>query len=81
MEKGVRRVPEAAERLSVSRFTVIRLIKADEPKAHRMITRKAPVPSLKRRAWCRCCSVARGDSTHFFLRFRLSTAGSGVRQR
>ena len=27
-----------------------------------------------------CCSVAGGDSTHFFLRFRLSTAGSGVRQ-
>ena len=27
-----------------------------------------------------CCSVARGDSTHFFSRFRLSTAGSGGRQ-
>ena len=32
-------------------------------------TRKTPVPSLKRRSWCRvlqCCSVAGGDSTHFF---------------
>ena len=26
------------------------------------------------------CSVAAGDGTHFFLRFRLSTAGSSVRQ-
>ena len=83
MAKGMLSVPETTERLSVSGFTVVWLIKADEPKAHRMITRKAPVPSLKRRSCCRCCSVAvlHEEIAHtFFLRFRLSTAGSGGRQ-
>ena len=61
MEKGMLSVPETTERLSVSGFTVVWLIKADEPKAQRMTTRKAPAPSLKRRyavgvAVLQCCT-------------------------
>ena len=54
MKKGMRCVPETTERLSVSGFTVVWLIKAGEPKAQRML-------------WVlQCCSVAAGDGTHFF---------------
>ena len=38
MEKGMLSVPETTERLSVSGFTVVWLIKADEPKAQRKTT-------------------------------------------
>ena len=54
MEKGMRCVPKTTERLSVSGFTVVWLIKADEPKAQRMLR------------VLQCCSVARGDSRPFF---------------
>ena len=58
MENGRLSVPETTERLSVSQFTVVWLIKAGELKEQRKVTRKAPVPNLNRRAWCRRCSVA-----------------------
>jgi hypothetical protein len=38
MEKGMRCVPETTERLSVSGFTVVWLIKAGEPKEQRRTT-------------------------------------------